>query len=162
VADSSCGGTNYVPANPKLYPPFTSPVATILKLPSSHTVFIGRASAHIDCSASQPQDIGYGSDPSSCNPTQKKSNSFRRCPELHPGNASCATNEAVTRAEGSTDFSEPRSMSLHGVEIGRVTGKIVQDIAVSCDFGGLRVWIFMYNGLVRMWTLFRKASLTGG
>ena len=62
---------------------------------------------------------------------------------------------------GSID-SEPRSISLRGVEIGRVIGEMVQDIAVSCDFGGLKAEIFMQNGLARMWTLFCKVSLPGG
>jgi hypothetical protein len=72
--------------------------------------------------------------------------------------ASYAANEAGAHAEGSTDFSEARSLSLHGVEVGKVSGPAVEDIAVSCDFGGVRVWIFLQNGLVRMWTLFRTVS----
>jgi hypothetical protein len=34
-------------------------------------MFIGQASAHIDRSASRPQDIGYGSDPSNYNPIRR-------------------------------------------------------------------------------------------
>jgi hypothetical protein len=72
--------------------------------------------------------------------------------------ASYASNEAGAHAEGSTDFSEARSLSLHGVEVGKVSGPAVEDIAVSCDFGGVRVWTFLQIGLIRMWTLFRTIS----
>jgi hypothetical protein len=72
--------------------------------------------------------------------------------------ASYAANEAGAHAEGSVDLPGPRSLALRSVEIGRFPGQTVEDIAVSCDFGGLRVWAFMQNGLVRMWTLFRMVG----
>jgi hypothetical protein len=77
------------------------------------------------------------------------------------GNASTsshAANEAGAEAECSMHFSRSRPLKLRGVEIRRVSGEIVEDIAVSCDFGGLRVWAFMQSGLVRMWNLFRRVS----
>ena len=72
--------------------------------------------------------------------------------------ASQAATEAGTIVEGPTDFLSPRSLALRGIEIGTASGQTVEDIAVSCDFGGLRVWAFMQIGLVRMWTLFRLVN----
>jgi hypothetical protein len=72
--------------------------------------------------------------------------------------ASHAANEAGALPESGTDLSNPKLLAIRGVEIGRASGQRVIDLAVKCDFGGLRVWAFIQSGLVRGWTLFRMPS----
>jgi hypothetical protein len=77
------------------------------------------------------------------------------------GNASTAShaaNEAGALPGSLTDLANLKPLAFRGIEIGRASGQTVIDLAVSCDFGGLRVWAFMQNGLVRMWTLFRMVG----
>jgi hypothetical protein len=77
------------------------------------------------------------------------------------GNASTAShpaNEAGAFPESLADLAHRKLLAFRGIEIERASGQTVIDLAVSCDFGGLRVWAFMQNGFVRMWALFRMSS----
>ena len=74
--------------------------------------------------------------------------------------SSHAANEAGTQADMLPSYARSGSLLVRGVEIGRVIGEIIEALAVSCDFGGLRVWAFMQGGTVRMWSLFRRTIIS--
>ena len=79
---------------------------------------------------------------------------------VNANTSSHAANEAGIQADMLPAYARSGSLLLRGIEIGRVIGGIVEALAVSCDFGGLRVWAFMQGGTVRMWSLFRRTRVS--